>query len=111
MDELLSRLTRDIPRVADPLQQRIATRILLNLARLARDPATAPGVAAAADDVLLSTGKALANGGSPWARSTARVLADNDRLTAAIAQLPQRTPRIPPGMPIGGGETEWMDGL
>lgn len=111
VDELLSRLTRDIPRVADPLQQRIATRILLNLARLARDPATAPGVAAAADDVLLSTGKALANGGSPWARSTARVLADNDRLTAAIAQLPQRTPRIPPGMPIGGGETEWMDGL
>ena len=41
----------------------------------------------------------------------ARVLADNDRLTAAIAQLPQRTPRIPLGMPIGGGETEWMDGL
>ena len=106
-DELLARLTRDVPRAADPLPQRIATRILLHLARLARDPATPPGVAALADDRLLQLRRALEKAADPWARSAARVLADNDRLTAAIAQLPRRTPRIPPGMPIGGAE-DWM---
>lgn len=109
--ELLARLTRDVARASDPLSQRIATRTLLHIARLARDPQTPSGIAALADDVLLATGKALAAGATPWARSTARVLADNDRLTAAIAQLPQRTPRVPPGMPIGSSEDDWMGDL
>ena len=113
VEELLGRL---IATTVDPataagagdLDRRIATRVFLDLARLARYPAAAPGVAAAADDALVSATTRLARGGV-WGRSTARLLGDNDRLTAALAELPARAARVPPGMPIGGGESEWME--
>ncbi len=109
-DELLGRLTRDIARASDPLTQRIATRILLHLARLAQDPRTPSGIAVLADDALHTSARQLAAAKTAWGRSTARLLADNVRLTAAVAQLPQRTPRVPPGMPIGSTEDDWMAG-
>lgn len=95
----------------DPVAQRIAGRVLLMLARLSRDPRTSPEVAAVADEAVVASAGRLAKGRDAWSRSTARLLGDGDRLTAAIAQIDARTPRVPPGMPIGGAESEWMEGL
>lgn len=94
----------------DPVAQRVAGRVLLMLARLARDPRSAPGVAAVADEAVASSAARLAKGRDAWSRSTARLLSDEARLTAALAQIDARTPRVPPGMPIGGAESEWMEG-
>ncbi|KQT31692.1 peptidase [Sphingomonas sp. Leaf412] len=100
-----------VDRASDPLTQRIATRTLLMLAQLSRDPQVASGVAAVADEAVVAAAARLAKGRDPWARSTARLLGDDDRLTATLAELPKRTPRVPPGMPIGGAESDWMAGL
>jgi hypothetical protein len=93
----------------DALSQRIATRTLLDLARLARDPETTPGVAAIADQAVVDAATRLARGRDAWSLSTARLLGDEDRLTKVLTEQPKRAPRTPPGMPIGGGESEWMD--
>jgi hypothetical protein len=104
-------VTRMVLSASDALSQRIATRTLLDLARLARDPAASPGVKAIADQAVVDAAAKLARGRDAWAQSTARLLRDEDRLTKALADLPKSEPRTPPGMPIGGGEGEWMDGL
>ena len=112
VQEAIARLTAaTVDRAADPLTQRVATRTLLMLAQLSRDPAVAPGVAAVADEAVVAAAARLAQGRDPWARATARLVSDHDRLTAALAELPRRTPRVPPGMPIGGAESDWMAGL
>jgi hypothetical protein len=57
------------------------------------------------------TAARLSKGRDAWSRQTARLVQDDDRLTAALAALSKSAPRVPPGMPIGGGEGEWMEGL
>lgn len=110
VEEVVSALlTATVARADNALTQRIATRVLLDLVRLARIPATAPGVAAIADDAVATSATQLARGKDAWSRATARLLGDNDRLAAALAALPASAPKVPPGMPIGGGETEWME--
>jgi hypothetical protein len=101
-------VTRTVYPADDALSQRIATRTLLDLARLARAPDTAPGVAAIADQAVVDAAARLSRGKSAWAMSTARLLRDPVRLGAVIAELPKRAPMTPPGMPIGGGESDWM---
>ena len=106
IDALVNRVVYS---ATDPLSERIATRTLLDLARLARDPGTPPGVAAIADQAVVDAAARLARGKDAWARSTARMLGDEDRLVRVLGDLPRREPRTPPGMPIGGSETDWMD--
>ena len=108
--ELITALVdRTVTPAGEALSQRIATRTLLDLARLARDPEATPEVTAIADQAVADAADRLARGKDAWARSTARLLRDNDRLTATLADLPKRAPKVPPGMPIGGSETEWME--
>src|SRR5207253_8011565 len=92
------------------LQGRIATQILLAMARLQRDPSLSPTIALAlatrlqrATDMLQ---RASGPGASEWAPALARLLADRDALTAALAE-PRRVPQIPPGMPIGGAADDY----
>ena len=106
IDALVNRVVYS---ATDPLSERIATRTLLDLAGLARDPGTSPGVAAIADQAVADAAARLARGKDAWAKSTARILGDEDRLIRVLGDLPRREPRTPPGMPIGGGESDWMD--
>ncbi len=92
------------------LQQRIGTTIVLALARVQRDPALSPAVALALSDRLSRLAAQLAGTGgggaqSAWSRGLGRLLGDREALAAALAE-PRRTPQIPPGMPIGGGDGE-----
>ncbi|MFS0773305.1 zinc-dependent metalloprotease [Sphingomonas sp. 1P08PE] len=108
-EEVVDRLLRaTIDGARDAAGQRVATRVLLDLAQLARTPGAAPGTAAIADAALVDVAARLARGKDAWSRSTARLLGDHDRLTAVLAELPKREPKVPPGMPIGG-EPDWMD--
>ena len=95
----------------DPVAERVATRALLMLAQVSRDPRAAPGVAAVAGEAVRDAALRLAKGRDTWSRHTGRLLQDEDRLTEALAALEKSAPPVPPGMPIGGGEGEWMEGL
>jgi hypothetical protein len=85
------------------LQRRVGTTIILALARVQRDASLSPAVALALSERLQRLAAELQRGGSDWARGLGRLLGDREALTAALAE-PARTPRIPPGMPIGGAE-------
>jgi len=107
--EVIGRLlAATVDRAGDPVTERVATRVLRDLAAVARDPAVAPGVAAIADQAVVDAAARLARGKDAWALSTARLLRDNDRLTATLAEAEKRAVRVPPGMPIGA-ESEWME--
>ncbi len=109
VEEVIDRLLRTtVDGAQDAQGQRVATRVLLDLASLARMPGVAPGVAAVADAAVVDTAARLSRGKDAWSRSTARLLQDGDRLTAVLAGRPGREPKVPPGMPIGS-ESEWMD--
>jgi hypothetical protein len=95
----------------DAVAERVATRALLLLAAVSRDPQAAPRVAAIAAEAVRDTAARLSKGRDAWSRQTARLLQDDDRLTAALSALSKSAPRVPPGMPIGGAEGEWMEGL
>lgn len=85
------------------LQRRIGTTIIFALARVQRDPSLSTTVALALSERLQRLAGELQRGSSDWARGLGRLLGDREALTAALAE-PARTPRIPPGMPIGGAE-------
>ncbi|HYI63781.1 MAG TPA: zinc-dependent metalloprotease [Allosphingosinicella sp.] len=87
------------------LQGRIATVIVLALARVQRDPVLSPTVAFALSDRLARLAAQLAGSNAGWSRGLGRLLGDREALTAALAET-RRIPQIPPGMPIGGGEGE-----
>ncbi|MGZ8311584.1 MAG: zinc-dependent metalloprotease [Allosphingosinicella sp.] len=117
--ELIERLIArsfDFAGLAEPaaaVQRRTATTVALALARVQRDPALSPTVALALSERLNRLGLALerGRGGSvqaDWSRGLARLLGDREALERAVAD-PRRLPRIPPGMPIGGGEGGWLD--
>jgi hypothetical protein len=42
-----------------------------------------------------------------WSRGLGRLLTDREALIEALAE-PNRTPRVPPGMPIGSAEADWL---
>jgi hypothetical protein len=96
---------------SDPaLQRRVATTILLALARLQRDPGLSQTVALGLSDRLARVAALLARAGgtgtdADWRRGLGRLLGDREALTAALAE-PRRIPQVPPGMPIGGSEGE-----
>lgn len=116
LETLLDRLVATtVPPHPDAVQRRIAYRTILTMARTAQDGATAPDVAAILSDRVerLADGLAATHGtrsDAAWARGTGRMLRDPDLLARELANMP-RTPDIPPGMPIGGGETGWFDDL
>jgi hypothetical protein len=106
----------EAPRLGD-VRRRVATRTALALAATQRDPALSPGVAAELDQRLhdLADKLASAPGRDPsdraWAKSLGRLLADREALDAELARQPKRKPSIPPGMPIGADEDDWMGPL
>ncbi|MGJ3627202.1 hypothetical protein AB5I41_10170 [Sphingomonas sp. MMS24-JH45] len=53
----------------DPVAERVGTRALLLMARLSRDPRTAPGVAAAAGEAVEQARARLAKGKHAWSRA------------------------------------------
>ena len=114
--ELLGRLVDTTFPVAggDAIQRRIATTTAMAIARVQRDPALSPTLALELDDRLHRLGtrllKAKGNGAQQeWSRGLGRLLTDRDALTKALAE-PGRTPRVPPGMPIGSAEDGWLGG-
>jgi len=99
--------------VSDPrraaVRRAVATRIVLSLARAARDPATGSLAASRLDQALADWARAQAArrfadaDDRAWALSTARLLLDREALTAALGDEAAE-PQIPPGMPIGSDE-------
>ncbi|HEX9806374.1 MAG TPA: zinc-dependent metalloprotease [Alteraurantiacibacter sp.] len=95
----------------NPIARRIAYRAILTMAEAAMDPATAPEAAAILGDYLNDFSRRFSSGGRgedrAWARHVARILKDDKRLAALLAQK-DAVPDIPPGMPIGG-DSGWFD--
>lgn len=89
------------------LRGRAATATVLAIARAQRDPTLSPTIALALSERLARLSRSLQAGREDWSRGLGRLLADNVALTAALA-APGRTPQIPPGMPIGAGEDDWL---
>ncbi|AGH50091.1 hypothetical protein G432_11850 [Sphingomonas sp. MM-1] len=94
------------------LGRRVAWRTLLTLAATARDGDSDPGVAALIEDRLAGIATRLAKvsgatADAAWSRSTGRLLQDRGALDK-LAAAQSKVSRVPPGMPIGGGESDWM---
>jgi hypothetical protein len=90
---------------AAAVQRRIATTVVLALARTQRDGDLSPTIALALSERLnrLGVGLAKTSGSgvqADWSRGLGRLLTDRDALTAALADK-RRLPKVPPGMPIG----------
>jgi hypothetical protein len=101
-----SLIDRALRPAAEPVQRRVATTIVLALARVQRDPALSPPVALALSDRLARLAGQLAQSNAEWSRGLGRLLADREALNAALADQ-RRLPRIPPGMPIGADGEDW----
>ncbi|MGK2909192.1 MAG: zinc-dependent metalloprotease [Sphingobium sp.] len=116
LDTLFDRLvSAAVDNRGDAVGRRIAHRTIIALAQVTRSLETSPELVAMVDDRLHSLadrlGKASGNGDdAAWSRSIARLLHDEAILERELAKRP-RTPSVPPGMPIGGAETEWMGDL
>jgi hypothetical protein len=94
------------------VQRRVATTTALALARMQRDPALSPTLAAAVDSRLRRLAAALEKrrgneADQDWARGLSRLLTDREALDKVLAD-PSRAPKIPPGMPIGSAEEGWL---
>ena len=95
------------------VRRRIGTRIALQLAQAQRADGLGSGVAALIDQSLADFAGRLAArtyadaDERAWALSLARLLRDREALEAAIANK-ERKPNVPPGMPIGAAEADWM---
>jgi hypothetical protein len=116
-DELIDRLIA-ATFAAEPnassraVQRRVAHATALSLARVQRDPALSPTLAAAMDSRLRRLAETLekrrgSDAERDWSRGLAHLLRDREALDKALAE-PARAPRVPPGMPIGGGEDDWF---
>ena len=98
---------------ASTLSRRITYRTVTVLAATAQDKATSPEVAALIDQKLFDVGEQLAKrdgdaDDKAWAASLSRKLLDPRQRAKLAADLPRSVP-VPPGDPIGGGESDWMD--
>ncbi|HTT83237.1 MAG TPA: zinc-dependent metalloprotease [Rhizomicrobium sp.] len=108
VEEILDGLWTAVrPQNGDALSHRIAYRALAVMASVALDKKTTPEVAAALDQKLTEIGNQLA-GGDAWSGSLSRILLDPRRRAKLAQDLPRSVP-IPPGDPIGAGESDWMD--
>jgi hypothetical protein len=113
-DEVLDRLVATTVPLdgGDAVRRRIATTTVMAIARAQRDPALSPTLALEMDERLHRLGTRLlkARGGGAdqeWSRGLGRLLTDREALTKALAE-PNRAPRVPPGMPIGSAEGDWL---
>ncbi|MGK6320178.1 zinc-dependent metalloprotease [Sphingomonas sp. DT-204] len=113
LETMLDRLTAaTLPAHMDETQRRIAYRTLLTMARTAREAQTAPEVAAILSDRVQQAADRFraargTDGAAAWARGMGTMLDDPDLLKRELDRIP-RVPEIPPGMPIGGAETDWF---
>lgn len=117
VDDLLDQLidTAVYRRTDDDLGRRIAFRTIATMAITMRDPACTPEVAAKIDDrlqmIAARFGKARGSATDrEWARSIGRMLVTDEGIKRLVATAPS-APAVPPGMPIGEDETEWMTPL
>jgi hypothetical protein len=116
LGELLDRLTAAaIDNRRDAVERRIADRTILAMAKARRDPTTSIDVAAVLDGRLRSLADrfAAATGDgddAAWCHSMAALLRDDRALDREIGKGARPAPAIPPGMPIGGGEADWLGG-
>lgn len=98
------------------VRRRIGTRIALTMAEVQRDPELAPGVAALIDQGLHDFARRLAaappagRDDRAWALSLSRLLLDREALDKLLEDE-DREVKVPPGMPIGGAESDWMGDL
>ena len=107
VDEILDRLWAAVrPANNDALSQRIAYRTIAMMAATAQNNVTTPEVAALIDDKLHGIGEQLA--GDTWSASLSRKLLDPRERAKLVKDVPRSVP-VPPGDPIGGGESDWMD--
>ena len=96
------------PRLA-AVRRVVGTRIILNLAKAAADPAGSAEAASRIDQALADwatrqQARSFADGGDrAWALTTARLLRDREALEAALRDKGADV-TIPPGMPIGSDE-------
>jgi hypothetical protein len=110
-DELIDRLLDAVFSARpDAVQRRVATITALTLAKAQRDPALSPTLALALDERLHRLAGQLAkaagdNSQRDWSRGLGRLLGDKEALDKALADQ-KRAPSIPPGMPIGGADSE-----
>lgn len=95
-----------IGRALQPVPRRVATAIILALARAQRESALSPTIALALSDRLARLAVQLAASNADWSRGLGRLLGDREALNAALADQ-RRLPRIPPGMPIGADGEDW----
>lgn len=96
-------IDRTMGQTGNDVGRRIATTIVLALARVQRDPSLSPTLALQLSGRLDRLAGELERGRGPqqdWARGLAALLKDREALDKAIAD-PARLPRVPPGMPIG----------
>jgi len=99
-------IERALRPASEPVQRRIATTIILALARAQRDPALSPTIALALSDRLDRLAGQLGASNAEWSRGLGHLLGDREALAAALADQ-RRLPRIPPGMPIGAEGEDW----
>lgn len=91
------------------VRRRIATRVILSLARSARSAELSPAIALMLDQKLADHGRRLATAraDSPaqkaWAAGMARLIGDREAMDALLAR-PESQVRVPPGMPIGSDD-------
>jgi hypothetical protein len=88
------------------VRQVVGRRIVLSLAKAARNPATGTLAAGALDQAVTDWASTQADrrfgdsGQRAWALSTARLLLDREAL-GEVLRDDAAEPKIPPGMPIG----------
>lgn len=101
---------------AAELRRRVRARLIFDLAETLRDARLSPNVAAQVKDTLIGIGVRLRDdkAGDAADRAQARYFSalllatDKDALDALTAADRARVSRVPPGMPIGGGEACWF---
>jgi hypothetical protein len=99
-------IDRSLAQSGSEVGRRIATTIILSLARVQRDTALSPTIAmqlAGRLDRLAEQLQRERGAQQDWARGLAALLKDREALDKALAD-PARLPRVPPGMPIGMGD-------
>ena len=94
------------------VQRRVVTAAAIAIARVQRDPALSATLAPAVDSRLRRLAASLekrrgTEAEQDWARGLARLLVDREALDKLLGD-PNRAPKIPPGMPIGGAEIDWL---
>ncbi|HEY3813121.1 MAG TPA: zinc-dependent metalloprotease [Caulobacteraceae bacterium] len=99
-----------------PVRRRIETRTLVSLIEAERAPSTSREVAGEIDQKIADlvarsrTDKTLDAEERAHRAYLGRLLTDHNELERVLAQ-PAHTPTIPPGMPIGADEDDWMSDL